>query len=77
MNTLFNILFVLSLIGMIIACGAGDAVHGCCGAPGTADGEEQEYFDKISSYVGIPSILCLVFLLFSHRYFGVTLLGLF
>lgn len=77
MNILFNILFIISVVGMLVGCGAGDAAHGCCGVPGTADGEEQEYFDKISKYIGVPSIILFMLILFSHWRFGITLLGLF
>lgn len=78
MNTLFNILFIISLIGIAVGCSAADAAHGCCGTFGTIDDEKEiAQLNKISAYIGIPSIVCLFFLIFSHQYFDVTLLGLF
>ena len=77
MNILFNILFIISAIGMLVGCSAGDAAHGCCGLPGTQNDEERYYFDKICKYIGVPSIILFMFILFSHWRFDVTLLGLF
>ena len=77
MNILFNILFIISAIGMLVGCSAGADAHGCCGLPGTQHAEERYYFDKICKYIGVPSIILFMFILFSHWRFGVTLLGLF
>ena len=78
MNIFFNILFILSIIGMLIGCGYGDALDGCCGVPGTiTDEQERKIAERIRDYVGVPSIILFMFVLFSHWHFGVTLLGLF
>lgn len=79
MNTFFNILFVLSVIGALIGCSAGDAADGCCGCPGTdwMNDEAQEIDRKIAAWVGGPSIAILLFILLTHQYFGITLFGCF
>ena len=43
----------------------------------TENDEERDYFDKICKYIGVPSIILFMFILFSHWRFDITLLGLF
>ena len=79
MNILYNILFVVTIIGMLIGCSAGDDADGCCGVPGIdwMDDEAREFDYKIRNFVGIPSIILFMAIFFSHWHFGVKLLGLF
>ena len=78
MAILFNILSALSIIGIIIAGLCGDAADGCCGAPGTiTDEQERKIAEHIRDYIGVPSIILFMFVLFSHWHFGVMLFGLF
>lgn len=79
MNTLITILWVISIIGILFACGCGDAADGNCGIPGPdwMNDKAQEEDWKYAELVGIPSFIAFITINIFHKYFGVLLFGCF
>lgn len=79
MTVFLNILFVLSILGILIACSYGDAADGCCGCPGVdwMDDRAQANDRKIAAWVGTTSVIIFAVVIRICIVYKIPLLGLF
>lgn len=78
MTVFLNILFVLSILGIIIACLYGDAADGCCGCPYAdwMDDYTQANGRKIAAWIGTMSVIIFAVIIRICIVYKIPLLGL-